>query len=498
MAENQLGWFVLRCFKMFQEEWLQHFATWSGFNILPHEVASTFCHMEFSAASAKKCWYPVPSIFLVIFVDRASALHDQSAFQVAHPKCRIDLDTGGHTGHAWTLPHARIWRARDCCGGSLCGAIWPFSLGGTVPCHEGASELRHVTPCYTKDPWLPLRWHVRQSAKYLWKVPIPSACFSSEIFAIRVLNLDSKSIKIQCIWKRPQIAFPSSPTWYLDQALHAIHALHALHTIDASQVWFHTEKQHLVEPWHLMHLQRWIWLHIGEINRFNVYRSSSRENLSQGKRWLCKGMFYDVSPWSLCWWCWLWRSADTPRSPRSLWGGVFEHLWRHHGSVGAARLGTAHDRRHGVATALRPSGRSREMPWYEVTRSDEFRIRVSSRIMSHPSITPSCNPLLSQERLIMTYNDLYFNAFSAATATIKMIAEAYAVVYHITGWKPFLVSDSTLLSHLGVPCGKVTQPLESTTTWFVIWYDPYSTTHRHAGILDMANVSYVKLYPFSP
>ena len=45
---------------------------------------------------------------------------------------------------------------------------------------------------------------------------------------------------------------------------------------------------------------------------------------------------------------------------------------------------------------------------------------------------------------------------------------------------------------------EVTQPLEWITTWFVIWYDLYSTTHRHAGILNMANISYIKLYPFAP
>ena len=32
----------------------------------------------------------------------------------------------------------------------------------------------------------------------------------------------------------------------------------------------------------------------------------------------------------------------------------------------------------------------------------------------------------------------------------------------------------------------------------VIWYDLYSTTHRHAGILNMANISCIKLYPFAP
>ena len=343
MAENQLGWFVLRFFKR------------SGFNILPHGVASTFCHMEFSAASAKKCWYPVPSsILLIIFVDKASALHDQSAFQVAHPKCRIDLDTGGHTGHAWTLPHARIWRARDCCGGSLCGAIWPFSLGGTVPCHEGTSELRHVTQCYTKDPWLPLRWHVCQSAKYLWKVPIPSACFSSEIFAIRVLNLDSKSIKIQCIWKRPQIASDSLSilSYLISWPSPTCHPCHPC------------PPYHRCQPGLVPHREATL----GGALAFNAF---AEMNLTAHRRDLtdltctgarqekafhranvdfargCFDVFYDVSPCSLCWYvdydalltlhvlhvfmrrC-IWTSLKTPRIRWSSasWHSAWSTSWR--------------------------------------------------------------------------------------------------------------------------------------------------------------------------
>jgi hypothetical protein len=50
------------------------------------------------------------------------------------------------------------------------------------------------------------------------------------------------------------------------------------------------------------------------------------------------------------------------------------------------------------------------------------------------------------------------------------------MVTRITGWKPFLVSDGTLLSHLGVPCGR-----SDTTTgmnYYMICYLVWSLQHN--------------------
>ena len=91
-------------------------------------VASTVCHkLEFPAASAKKC--SVPGTLNIVnnsWFSRAPNVPESTSTQLDA------LDT-------WTLT-PRIWRARDCCGGSLCRAIWPFSLRGTVPCREGKNR----------------------------------------------------------------------------------------------------------------------------------------------------------------------------------------------------------------------------------------------------------------------------------------------------------------------------------------------------------------------
>ena len=91
--------------------------------------------------------------------------------------------------------------------------------------------------------------------------------------------------KTQCIWKRPQI--PSDSLYLISCSIPSMPARFG--STQRSNTW-----------WSLG-----IWDESDcTSERFKVYRSSSRKSLSQSKRWLCrlcKGVFYDVSPCSLCW-----------------------------------------------------------------------------------------------------------------------------------------------------------------------------------------------------
>ena len=63
-----------------------------------------------------------------------------------------------------------------------------------------------------------------------------------------------------------------------------------------------------------------------------------------------------------------------------------------------------------------------------------------------------------------------------AFGSVGWIRVLHLHLLHPTGWKPFLVSDSTLLSHLGVPCGG-----SDTTTgmnYYMICYLVWSLQHN--------------------